>query len=488
MTRRRIPDLKQRIGAAGIRQEAVVTRWLIALLAFAVFAPCAFATEATKPNIVFILADNLGYGELGCYGGGILRGAPTTRIDKLAVEGTRLTNFNVESQCTPSRSAILTGRFAIRSGTHSVPLPGKPDGLTQWEVTLAEALSGAGYTTAAFGKWHLGSAPGRLPNDQGFDEWFGIPRTTDESMFPSQPGARSLGMPFMRTMEGRKGEPSRELAVYDLDQRRAIDTEVTRRAIDFMRRSVQAGKPFYAYVPFTLVHAPALPHPQFAGKTGHGDFADCLAEMDSHVGKMLDAVDELKIRDNTIFVFTSDNGPDPTAPSNGWSGPWRGYYFTHMEGSLRTPFIIRWPGRVPAGRVSNEIVHEVDTFSTFANFAGAEVPTDRPVDGVDQTDFLLGKSEKSAREGFPVLVADRLEAVKWRNYKMAFYEAQRDWWSPPLKLGVPKIFDLIKDPTEEYGATLTADAWIGGAVMKIVGEFESSLKKHPPITPGTPDS
>lgn len=306
-------------------------------------------------------------------------------------------------------------------------------------------------------------------------------------MFPSQPGAQALGMPFMHTMEGRRGEKSRELVVYDLDQRRLIDTEVTRRTIDFMQRSVKAGKPFYAYVPFTQVHVPALPHPRFAGRTGYGDFADCLTEMDAHVGELLDAVDALKARENTIFVFTSDNGPDPTAPSNGWSGPWRGYYFTHMEGSLRTPFIIRWPGRVPAGRVSNEIVHEVDTFTTFAKLAGAAAPADRPIDGVDQSEFLLGKAEKSNREGFPVFVADRLEAIKWRNYKMTFFQSERDWWTPPTKLGVPKIFDLIKDPTEEYGATLTADGWVGGPMMKIVGAFEASLKMHPPIKPGTPE-
>jgi arylsulfatase A-like enzyme len=138
------------------------------------------AGDGKKPNIVFILMDNLGYGEVGCYGGGILRGAATPRIDKLASEGTRLLNFNVEAQCTPSRSAILTGRFSIRSGTHSVPIGGGLEGLTQWEVTIAELLSGAGYSTAHFGKWHLGSEQGRLPNDQGFDEWYGIPRTTDE--------------------------------------------------------------------------------------------------------------------------------------------------------------------------------------------------------------------------------------------------------------------------------------------------------------------
>jgi hypothetical protein len=296
------------------------------------------AADVAKPNIVFILMDNLGYGEVGCYGGGITRGAPTPRIDKLATEGTRLTNFNVEAQCTPSRSALLTGRFAIRSGTHSVPIGGGLDGLTQWEVTLAELLSGAGYTTGAFGKWHLGSEQGRLPNNQGFDEWYGIPRTTDEALWPSEPAARAAGVTFEHIMEGRKGEMSRELQVYDLEQRRLIDAEITRRTIDFMKRSVQAGKPFYAYVPFTLVHFPTLPNPKFAGQTGFGDFPDALAEMDAHIGEILDAVEDLRIRDNTIVVFTSDNGPEATWPWQGSSGPWRGYYFTHMEGSLRTPF------------------------------------------------------------------------------------------------------------------------------------------------------
>jgi arylsulfatase len=463
----------------------------------AVAAPAPSAKESgpgtrpdegrTKPNIVFVLMDNLGYGEPGCYGGGPVRGAPTPRIDKLASEGTRLTNFNVEAQCTPSRSAILTGRFPIRSGTHSVPIGGGKEGLTQWERTLAEVLSDAGYATGHFGKWHLGSDAGRLPTDRGFDEWYGIPRTTDEAFWPNDPAARAAGVKFTNIMEGKKGEPSRELAVYDLDRRRLIDAEITRRTIDFMRRSVGAGKPFYAYVPFTLVHFPSLPNPKFAGKTGFGDFPDCLAEMDAHVGELLDAVDELKVRDDTIFVFTSDNGPEATWPWQGSSGPWRGYYFTHMEGSLRVPFIVRWPNRIPAGRVSNEIVHEVDTFTTFATLAGARVPSDRAIDGVDQTDFLLGKSDKSSREGFPVFVADRLEAVKWRNWKVCFYDEQRDWWTPPTRLGNPKAFDLLTDPKEEYPQTGLRSTWIAGPAMRVVTEFEQSLKKYPPIAPGTPD-
>jgi arylsulfatase A-like enzyme len=440
-----------------------------------------------RPNIVFILMDNLGYGELGCYGGGIVRGAPTPHIDQLAAEGLRLTNFNVEAQCTPSRSAIMTGRYSIRSGTHSVPYGGGLEGLTQWEVTIAELLSGAGYATAHFGKWHLGSEDGRLPNDQGFDEWYGIPRTTDEAFWPSRPGFKESGIAPEHIMEGRKGEKSRELAVYDLEQRRLTDAEITRRTVDFMERGVKSGKPFYAYVPFTQVHFPSLPSPQFAGKTGFGDFPDCLAQMDAYVGQILDAIDALGIRNDTIVVFTSDNGPDPTYPYQGSAGPWRGYYFTHMEGSLRVPCIIRWPAKIAAGRVSNEIVHEVDTYATLVEIAGAQVPQDRPIDEVDQTDFLLGEKETSNREGFPVFVADRLEAVKWRNWKLVFYDEQRDWWTPPAMLGTPKLFNLITDPTEEYPQPTIENTWVAGPAMKIAADFTESLKKSPPIEPGTPD-
>lgn len=302
-----------------------------ALLAAGLMVNTPAIAQDKKPNILFVLMDNLGYGELGVYGGGILRGAPTPRIDELAAEGTRLTNFNVEAQCTPSRSAIMTGRFSIRSGTQSVPIGGEFDGLTRWEVTIADALSAAGYATGAFGKWHLGSVQERLPNKRGFDEWYGIPRTTDEAFWADDPQAKAAGVPPMHVMEGRKGEPARDVAVYDLEQRRLIDEEITRRTIDFLKRSVASGRPFYAYVPYTQVHFPTLPNPKFAGRTGYGDFPDSLAEMDAHVGDLLDALDALGIRDHTIVVFTSDNGPEATWPWQGSSGPWRGYYFTHRR-------------------------------------------------------------------------------------------------------------------------------------------------------------
>jgi arylsulfatase len=199
--------------------------------------PAGLLAQTSRPNIVFILTDNLGYGEVGAYGGGVTRGAPTPRIDSLAREGMRFLNFNMETQCTPSRSSLMTGRWAIRSGTHSVPFGGVADGLTRWEVTIGEALSDAGYATGYYGKWHLGSHDGRLPNDQGFDEWFGIPRTTDEALWPSSPGWSEGIMPAEQMMEGRKGAKSRPLGVYDVTQRRLIDAEITRRAVSFIASS-----------------------------------------------------------------------------------------------------------------------------------------------------------------------------------------------------------------------------------------------------------
>jgi arylsulfatase len=447
-----------------------------------------------KPNIVFILTDNLGYGELGCYGGGALRGAPTPRADKLAEEGMRLTNFNVEAQCTPSRSAIMTGRYAYRSGTLTVPI-GNPavgdlsvQGMVQWEVTIAKLLSEMGYKTAHFGKWHLGSVDGRLPNDQGFDEWWGIPRTTDEVFWPSTPGFADSGVKPQYIMEGRKGEPSRNVTVYDLQQRPLLDGEITKRTIAFMKQSVAEKKPFYAYVPMTQVHLPTTPHPEFAGKTGNGDFADSMVETDHRLGQILDTIDELDIRDDTIVVFTSDNGPDPTWPWQGSSGPWRGYYFTHMEGSLRAPFIIRWPEKIPAGTVSNEIVHQMDTFTTFAKIAGARIPRDRAIDGVDQSDFFFGKQKASNRETVLAFVAERLEAVKWRNWKLAFYKETRDWFDSPEKLTMPKLFNLLTDPKEEYAEETTLrNTWVMDRCLKAIREFYDSLKKYPAIPEGTAD-
>jgi len=467
------------------------------LLRLAIFVVCIpvphahAATQPAGPNIVLVLMDNLGWGEPGVYGGGILRGAPTPRIDRLASEGMRLLNFNVEAQCTPSRAALLTGRYAIRSGNGTVPIFSPIYGLVQWERTLAEVLSDAGYATAINGKWHLGHTKGRFPTDQGFDEWYGIPNSSDESFWPDNSRYRPDSDPFAGPsyiMECRKGEEPRKLRVYDIKERRLIDKELTQRTIDFMTRQTKAKKPFFAFVPYTQPHMPTLPHPDFEKSTGNGDFADVLAQMDAYVGELLDAVDQLGIADNTIVVFTSDNGPEAQQAYYGYSGPWRGTYFTGWEGSLRVPFIIRWPGKVPAGTVSNEIVHEIDLFPTLTRIAGAKLPTDRTIDGVDQSSFLLGKTEKSSREGFVVYVGESIFGAKWRNWKVMNKEL--DTQGGPIKeYGIPASYDLHLDPKEEHplDPRTPENFWVRFPIAKILTEHAASLKREPPIRPGTLD-
>ena len=243
----------------------------------------------TQPNVVLILADNLGWGELGCYGGGAIRGAPTPRIDALALEGTRFLNFNVESDCVPTRSALMTGRHPIRTGAiQSVPA-GLPQGIIPWEKTIAELFSDAGYATAMYGKWHLGDKEGRYPKDKGFDEWYGIPRTTNESMFFDSIGYDESIVDPPYVMEGIKGKPAEKRELYDLEMRRKIDAELTRRSCEFIKRNANK-KPFFLYVPLTQLHFPTLPHRDFEGTSKHGDFADSLIEMDSRVGQIVDSV------------------------------------------------------------------------------------------------------------------------------------------------------------------------------------------------------
>jgi arylsulfatase len=438
-----------------------------------------------QPNVVLILADNLGWGEPGCYGGGALRGAPTPRIDRLAAEGLKLLNFNVESDCVPTRSALMTGRHPIRTGAlQSVPA-GLPQGIIPWEVTLAQLFSAQGYATAIYGKWHLGDRAGRFPTDRGFEEWYGIPRTTNESMFTSTPGYDPAVVPLPYIMEGKRGEEARNVKVYDLDARRVIDAELTERAKAFMRREAKAGRPFFAYVPLTQLHYPTLPHPEFAGRSGAGDFADSMIEMDHRVGEMLDEVDALGIAGRTVFIFASDNGPEFRRPWRGTAGPWTGTYHTAMEGGLRAPFLIRWSGQVPAGGVSNEIVHVTDLYPTLARITGGAIPSDRPIDGVDQLDFLLGRQSKSNREGFVYYIKNELRAAKWRDWKMhVIWETEPN--AGPKHLETPWLFNLTRDPKEETDVG-TANNWARRPLVLLMRNFQESLKAHPPIPPGAAD-
>jgi arylsulfatase len=462
----------------------------LAILAVSLVPFGAYAQDQ-KPNIVLILMDNFGWGELGVYGGGILRGAPTPQIDTLAEEGMRLLNFNVEAQCTPSRAALMSGRYAIRTGNGSVPLGSGEYGLTQWEYTMAEMLSDAGYVTGMFGKWHLGDSSGRYPTDQGFDEWFGIPNSSDESYWPDSDLFRDGVHPQVRhemVMEASRGEKPKEIEVYDGAKRLIIDREITDKAKDFMKRKAKRKKPFFLFVPYTQTHMPVEPEPSRKGSTGNGHWADILAQTDAYVGELLDTVDELGIRDDTIFIFTADNGPEALTPHQGFGGPWRGSYFTGLEGSLRVPFLIRWPGRVPAKAVSNEIVHEIDLFTTFAAISGGKVPGDRVIDGVDQSAFFSGKQEKSNRESVVIYVGNTIFGVKWRNWKMMTRELDSGFGVSTKAYDVPLFYNLHLDPREERPMQEAEKSlWVRYPASQVLLDHMVSLQKEPPIKPGTPD-
>jgi arylsulfatase len=441
-------------------------------------SPARVNAQPARPNIVLIFPDNLGWGEVGAYGS--VRGNITPRLDRLASEGIRLNNFNVEQSCTVSRAALMTGRYAIRSGAT------QPGGITLWEVTIPEALKTIGYRTALFGKWHLGgdrTEGRREPSHQGFDEFYGIPRTSNEAHTTIAQGLKEPGTSFI--WEGGIGRPTRNLQPFDMTTRSRVDREASERSVAFMERSVRDRTPFFLYYPMTQLHFPALPHPDFAGKTGAGDIGDAMAELDANVGRVLDAIDRLGITRNTIVFWCTDNGAEARRPWRGSAGPWSGFYNSVMEGGIRTPCLIRWPERIPAGQVSNEMVHEMDIFSTLAAAVGADiVPKDRAIDGVNQLPFLEGKQKTSNREAVLFFANNQIRAVKWHDWKLHYVYAPEPG-APPVP-PLMRLFHLLSDPKEETDVK-DANPWVLGVADKLVADFQATTKQYAHVPPNAPD-
>lgn len=462
----------------------------LVLVLFGASAACA--RPDMRPNVVFMLADNMGYGDLGVYGGGETRGFRTPRIDALAAEGLRFTQFLVEPGCTPTRAALLTGRYSIRSGLSLVIVPGTPNTLAEEEVTVGELFKSKGYSTAYFGKWHVGSDEHSLPHNQGFDQWYGIPNTTDETFYVPLAGRAKAPLPdgfkHPPILKAVAGDDAKFVKEYTYETRRTIDFEIADRSVAYIEQKAAEKEPFFLFVAWTRPHEPNIPSKEFEGESRIGDYGDAMMELDHNTGRVLDAIDKAGISENTIVIWLSDNGPSRTTswPDSGFAGPYRGEVGNSLEGSIRTAGMVRWPGKIEP-RISNEMISVMDFFPTLATFIEASVPSDRPIDGVDQSDFLLGNQENSNRDHLLTFASDRLQAVRWRQFRIYFVdqgaagtsdEFQYGFGGSYRNLDYPLIFNIEHDPREEHNIN-AQHSWIMSHVFRHIGRYKASLKTHP---------
>lgn len=382
--------------------------WLFAVLVLA--APQLWAAPSRLPNVILILSDDQGYGDVGVYGA---RGLETPILDRMAREGIRFTSFySPGNACSPTRAAILTGSYPLRVGMRDVLHPRSLIGLNPDEVTLPELLKERGYVTAAVGKWHLGDHPEFLPNNHGFDSYFGLPYSNDMSPDPEHnPHAmavRNPPLPLLRNPTVVEREPDQSL--------------LTRRYTEEAVRVIEdnADRPFFLYVAHSMPHVPLYASEPFRGSSARGLYGDVIQEIDWSVGQILDTLQRLNLDQHTLVVFTSDNGPWLSFGNHGGSaGPLREGKSTAFEGGLRVPGIARWPGRIPAGQVSDEVVTAMDLLPTVARLAGAEVPRDRVIDGEDIWPILSGRpGAVSPHDAFYYYFLGELQAVRSGRWKL----------------------------------------------------------------------
>ena len=378
------------------------------------------------PNVVFIFADDLGYGDLGSYGSNIR----TPNLDRMASEGVRFTQFySANPVCSPSRAALLTGRYPTRVGVPRVLNPRDTTGLPDSETTIAQMLKAKSYKTMCIGKWHLGHLPQYLPTRRGFDEYFGIPYSND--MDPR---------PLMHNAE-RIEEPAR------LDN---LTIRYTEQAVKFIERS--AGSPFFLYMPHTFPHIPLAASPSFRGKSPLGLYGDVVEELDWSVGEVLGALKKRGVDDNTIVMFSSDNGPW----YQGSPGRLRGRKGMTWEGGVREPFLARFPGRIPAGRVSKAVGSMMDILPTVAHLCEVPLPK-KPLDGIDIWPLLSGQKQDMEREALLYFDHVNVQCARWGRWKLHVARYNSAAFSPApeggrinLPLASPELYDLEADPDESY--------------------------------------
>jgi len=400
---------------------------LASLLALGACSSTAAADEADivavagdTPNIVIILADDLGWGDISLNGSDLIK---TPNIDRIGREGIQLMTFYAGANvCTPSRAALLTGRYPVRSGMQHVVYPQSTDGLPASEITIAELVKTRGYATKMVGKWHLGHHDEFWPTNQGFDEFYGVPYSNDMGPFDLYEGKAIVQSPA--------------------DQK-SLSRMYSNSAEDFI--AANADRPFLLYVAENAPHAPLFVPDDVAGQSAAGLYGDVVEELDRGIGRILDALDEAGIADNTLVIFTSDNGPWFEGDTGGFRDRKGGTY----EGSYRVPMLARWPGTIPAGSVSHEMAMSIDFLPTIAAVSGAALPTDREIDGRDLSELLRGK---------PVTIHDELfffngndiVAIRNKRFKLMLNAYYRNFYVPFEKYGVRLLFDLVTDPTERF--------------------------------------
>jgi len=411
------------------------------VLAASTFTGSAQAAETPKPNFVIILADDMGYGDIGPFNSKLNR---TPNLDRMADEGMKFTSFYAAPVCTPSRAQMLTGCYGKRVSMPQVVIPVCSKGLNSREHTVAELLKKQGYATMAIGKWHLGDQPEFLPTRYGFDHYFGLPYSND------------MGSPVdasSKNSHKKKGEDAttpcpplplmrdQEVIEAPADQD-TLTSRYTEEAVKFI--TANKDHPFFLYLPHTAVHVPLHPGAAFKGKSANGTYGDWVEEVDWSVGRVLDTLRELKLSKRTLVLFTSDNGPWLTKGAEGGvAGPLRGGKGTTWEGGMREPTIMWWPGKIPTRSVCDALTGEIDVLPTLVRLAGGEVPRDRTIDGKDIWPLLSGQTKTSPHDALFYFNDLNLEAVRSGSWKLAIGPAKGA--GKPVKHTGPRLYNLDTD-------------------------------------------
>ncbi len=394
--------------------------------------------QGRSPNFVVILSDDLGYGDLGVYGQPTIQ---TPRIDRMAAEGVRLTEFySAAPACTPARAALLTGRYPIRSGLVRVLVPKEKWGIPASEITLAEALKERGYRTACIGKWHLGGRRPFRPLRNGFDYFYGLLHSNDMSFLPALKWPRIDLLQNDRVIES----PAKV---------KTLTRRYTEEAIRYIEQ--HRDRPFFLYLAHTMPHQPVRPSEEFRGRSAYGPYGDVVEEIDWSTGEILEALRRLGLDENTLVVFTSDNGPSLVGGTNGRktrgsAGALRGGKATTWEGGMRVPLIARWPGQIPAGKTRGGIATMMDLFATFLTLAGGRIPSDREIDGADIAPLLRG-SGQSPHQAFYYYFRNQVFAVREKRWKLHLFKRDvnhKGKPQPPVRCREPELYDLSSDPSE----------------------------------------